>query len=108
MATPKFNIKSRATTKYRKYKAVFGGSLDAFTDEVLKGFCETCAQIDVLNEKIAREGLVIETDKGPKENPAINTKHKLETDKARAATLLRRVLNDAGGSDDDPMGEWFE
>lgn len=109
MATKKpRTIAQRRADKFNSLKHVFGKDLDSFTREVLLGFCETCAQIDVLNERIATEGLLIETPKGMKENPAVNTKHKLEADKTRAATYLRRTLREsAANGEEDPLEEWF-
>jgi hypothetical protein len=99
-------IERLSAEKYESYAPVFGDGLDAFTNEILKGFCMTCAQIEVLNEEIAREGLVIETEKGPKENPKLNIVHKRETDKARAATYLRRVLVDNGSDEPTMADDW--
>lgn len=106
MAKLSTRIQKIADEKYGKYAPVFGDSLDAFTNEILSGFCMTCAQIEVLNEEIAEEGLVIATEKGPKENPKLNIVHKRETDKARAATYLRRVLVDNGSDEPSIADDW--
>ena len=106
MTSIQTRIEELADSKYAEYKPVFGDGLDAFTNEILRGFCMTCAQIEVLNEEIAKEGLVIETDKGPKENPKLNIVHKRETDKARAATYLRRVLVDNGSDEPSMADDW--
>lgn len=96
----------RANEKYDKYSKQFD-ELDDFTGEVLRGFCITCAQIDILNEALEKDGLLINPDgKGRKENPALNTKHKLETDKARAATYLRRVLKGNGAEEPTIADDW--
>ena len=96
----------RANEKYDKYSKQFD-ELDDFTGEVLRGFCITCAQIDILNEALEKDGLLINPDgKGRKENPALNTKHKLETDKARAATYLRRVLKGNGTEEPTIADDW--
>lgn len=96
----------RADEKYAEYSKQFD-DLDAFTAEVLRGFCITCAQIDMLNERLERDGLLVEVEgKLPKENPALNTKHKLETDKARAATHLRRVLKGNGSDEPSIADDW--
>lgn len=99
-------VEKLAAQKYEEYAPVFGDRLDAFTNEILRGFCMTCAQIEVLNEEIASEGLVVETEKGPKENPKLNIVHKRETDKARAATYLRRVLVDNGSDEPSMADDW--
>lgn len=99
-------VEKLAAKKYEEYAPVFGDGLDAFTNEILTGFCMTCAQIEVLNEEIASEGLVVETEKGPKENPKLNIVHKRETDKARAATYLRRVLVDNGSDEPSMADDW--
>lgn len=99
-------IAELAEEKYASYKPVFGEGLDAFTDEILRGFCMTCAQIDVMNAEIDDEGLVVLTEKGWKENPKLNIVHKRETDKARAATYLRRVLVDNGSDEPSMADDW--
>lgn len=99
-------IEKLASEKYEAYAPVFGDGLDAFTDEILRGFCMTCAQIEVLNEEIADEGLVMETEKGRKENPKLNIVHKRETDKARAATYLRRILVNTGSDEPSMADDW--
>ena len=96
---------ARAEEKFDLYSKQFD-DLDDFTAEVLRGFCITCAQIDMLNEEIERDGLLIEGKKGRVENPAVNVKHKLEADKARTATYLRRVLNDGGSDGPSLMDDW--
>lgn len=106
MAKTSTKVEKLAAEKYEAYAPVFGDGLDAFTNEILTGFCMTCAQIEVLNEEIADEGLVIETEKGPKENPKLNIVHKRETDKARAATYLRRVLVDNGSDEPGIADDW--
>lgn len=106
MTSTQTRIEELAAEKYEKYAPVFGGGLDAFTDEILKGFCMTCAQIEALNEEIAVDGLVIMTEKGLKENPKLNIVHKRETDKARAATYLRRVLVDNGSDEPSMADDW--
>lgn len=96
----------RANGKYERYSKQFD-DLDDFTGEVLRGFCITCAQIDILNEALERDGLIIRVEgKAAKENPALNTKHKLETDKARAATYLRRVLKGNGSDEPTIADDW--
>ena len=106
MTATSTTIQRLADIKYADYSPVFGDGLDAFTNEILRGFCMTCAQIEVLNEEIAREGLVVDTEKGPKENPKLNIVHKRETDKARAATYLRRVLVDNGSDEPSMADDW--
>ena len=105
MARTQTKIERLADRRYSEYAPVFN-NLDKFTDEILRGFRMTCAQIEVLNVEIAREGLVIETGKGPKENPKLNIVHKRETDKARAATYLRRVLVDNGSDEPSMADDW--
>ena len=96
----------RATEKFDKYSKQFD-DLDDFTAEVLWGFCVTCAQIDMLNEVLEEDGIIVPDKKhGSKENPALNTKHKLETDKARAATYLRRVLKSNGSDEPSIADDW--
>ena len=106
MANTSTKIQELADSKYEDYAPVFGDGLDAFTNEILRGFCMTCAQIEVLNDEIASEGLVLFTEKGPKENPKLNIVHKRETDKARAATYLRRVLADNGSDEPSIADDW--
>lgn len=97
---------ARAQDKFARYAEQFD-SLDAFTSEVLMGFCITCAQIDILNELLEKEGLVIPDPKhGSKEHPALNTKHKLEIDKARGATHLRRILVGNGSDEPSIADDW--
>lgn len=67
--------------------------LDDMTASMLRSYCVTCIQVDEITARIKKEGYFIDTPKGPKENPAINTLHKLNSDKARYFTPLKRFLN---------------
>ena len=96
----------RAQDKFDRYSKQFD-SLDDFTAEVLMGFCITCAQIDMLNEVLEKEGIIVPDAKhGSKEHPALNTKHKLEIDKARGATHLRRILVGNGSDEPSIADDW--
>ena len=100
------SIGQAAEEKYSLYSKQFD-NLDDCTGEVLRGFCATCAQVDALNAQIEREGLLVENAKGNLvEHPAVNVKHKLEADKARAATYLRRALNENGSDGPSLMDDW--
>ena len=67
--------------------------LDDMTASMLRSYCVTCIQVDEITARIKKEGYFIDTPKGKKENPAINTLHKLNSDKARYFTPLKRFLN---------------
>lgn len=83
--------------------------LDELTASMLKSYCVTCVQIDEITARIKREGYFVDSGKGPKENPAINTLHKLNSDKARYFTPLKRFLNkQTEGAADAQMAAFME
>ncbi len=86
---------------------------DEPTKSMLRTYCVVCAQIDELNEAIMAQGYMVDDGKGGmKENPAVNTVHKLNADKARYYAPLKRALREQEGaceddkyaSDDEFMG----
>lgn len=79
----------------KRYDAMAGqfSSLDEMTADMLMSYCTICVQIDDLNSRIESDGYFISTDKGLKENPAVNTVHKLNADKARYFAPLKRYLS---------------
>lgn len=82
----------KVSERYEKCSAAFT-SLDELTADMLRTYCLVCVQIDDLNETIAKEGYMVETEKGLKENPYVNTVHKLNADKARYFAPLKRALS---------------
>lgn len=106
-------IKERADELYKVMLADFGDKpLDDATDSMLRSYTLTTAQCDMLNEQILRDGTMIRTQKGVVEHPAVGTLHKLNADKARFYTPIKRELNkrekeavgDTFASDDEFMG----
>lgn len=88
--------------------AVAFTELDDMTSSMLRSYCVICAQIDDLNERIEDEGYFVDTPKGPKENPAVNTVHKLNADKARYFAPLKRYLaKDREGALDKAMEDFM-
>lgn len=88
------------------------GEIDSPTQKMLYSYCLTCCQLDDLNKQLIEEGLIIEINGKQKENPAVATIHKLNSDKARYYTPLKRVLDkkevktadDMFDADDEFMG----
>ena len=88
------------------------GDVDEPTKKMLFSYCLTCCQLDNLNKQLASEGLLIEVNGKMKEHPAVATIHKLNSDKARYYTPLKRVLDkrevknadELFGADDEFMG----
>ncbi len=86
------NIEENAQALYEKMKPEFG-DIDQPTDSMLKSYTLICAQVDNLNARLAREGFTVSDGKTKRENPIVGTLHKLNADKARYYTPLKRVLN---------------
>lgn len=61
-------------------------------------YCWFAVTCDDLQKKIDREGVLIETEKGPKENPAVGVLHKMSARKheyfSKIQTAQRRVTDD--------------
>lgn len=94
----------RVTKRYESMREEFD-KLDAMSASMLRSYCVVCEQIDDLNSRIKTEGYFVDTDKGPKENPAVNTVHKLNADKARYFAPLKRVLVRQEAADDAAAAE---
>lgn len=85
---------ARVQARYDAMFAKFNQDLDDMTKDMLITYCIICVQIDDINEVIQREGYFIEDIKGKVvENPAVNTVHKLNADKARYFAPLKRHLS---------------
>lgn len=105
------SVKTAAAEYYERMLPEFG-EIDEPTRSVLHSYALTCCQIDEVNRRLTKEGLLIETERGTRENPAVSTLHKLNADKARYYTPLKRVLDrhrseaeeNAYGQDDEFMG----
>lgn len=106
--------KSVKTLAYEYYEQMLPefGEIDEPTRSVLYSYALTCCQIDDVNKTLFKEGMLIKTERGAKENPAVMTLHKLNADKARYYAPLKRVLDkkraeaadNACAVDDDFMG----
>lgn len=72
------------------------------TEDMLQMYWWFAVQLDDLKTKVEEEGAVIETEKGPKENVAINVIHKMSTKKSEYYTKVMRVL---GSGAKDKMDE---
>ena len=81
--------------------------LDEPTKSMLRTYCVVCAQVDELNDRVQREGYMVEDTRhgGLRENPCVNTVHKLNADKARYFAPLKRVLREQAGAEDDERFE---
>lgn len=97
--------------RYEAMLPEFGKKIDEPTREMLRSYCTLCVQVDELNARIEREGYMIEVGGQLKENPCVNTVHKLNADKARYFAPLKRVMRelesdstDRFADDDDFMG----
>ena len=86
------NIEEKADELYEKMKPDFG-EIDQPTDSMLRSYALICAQVDNLNARLAREGFMVSDGDKKRENPVVGTLHKLNADKARYYTPLKRVLN---------------
>lgn len=93
----------KVAERYERHRAAFG-ELDDMTADMLMTYCTVCVQIDELNERIKEEGYLVVDERGKlRENIAVNTVHKLNSDKARYFTPLKRALTkqaDAAAQDD--------
>lgn len=79
---------------YNSYVSAFAEDSEGITLSMLKTYCIVCAQINELNARIKKEGYMIRDEAGKlKENPVVNTVHKLNADKARYYAPLKRILN---------------
>lgn len=106
MANLKFETK--VDRLYDSMRKAFS-ELDELTASMLRSYCVTCIQVDEITARIKDEGYFIDTPKGKKENPAINTLHKLNSDKARYFTPLKRFLNkQTEGAVDAKMAAFME
>lgn len=81
---------------YDKAAPAFGDSLDEPTRSMLKSYCLISVQVDELNERIEKEGYLVDEGKGARENPLVNIVHKMNADKARYFAPLKRVLREEG------------
>lgn len=85
-------FEARVNERYDKMFAKFS-DLDAMTQDMLRTYCITCVQIDDLNDMVQEKGYFIADSKDRMvENPAVNTLHKLNADKARYFAPLKRHL----------------
>lgn len=89
------SIKTLAREYYEQMLPEFG-EIDEATRSILYSYALTSCQVDDLNKRISREGLLIQGERGIMENPAVGTLHKLNADKARYYTPLKRVLDKKG------------
>lgn len=89
------SIKTLAREYYEQMLPEFG-EIDEATRSILYSYALTCCQVDDLNKRISKEGLLVQGERGIMENPAVGTLHKLNADKARYYTPLKRVLDKKG------------
>lgn len=79
---------------------------DEPTKSMLRTYCVVCVQINDLNDEIMSQGYMVDDGKGgKKENPAVNTVHKLNADKARYYAPLKRALREQEGAEEDDRFE---
>ena len=72
------------------------------TAEMLHQFCWCCVMIRDLEHAVQEEGLIVLTDKGKRENPAIGTMHKLTNQKA---ALYSKVVREVGSRQPEAVDE---
>lgn len=82
----------RVDARFKRLSALFK-DMDELTADNLLSYCVVCEQLDDANDLVQREGYFVMLGNHQKENPAIGTAHKLNSDKMRYATWLKRVLN---------------
>lgn len=103
-----YSFDTKVKMLYESMSKAFS-ELDEMTASMLRSYCVTCIQVDEITARIKKEGYFVDTPKGKKENPAINTLHKLNSDKARYFTPLKRFLNkQTEGAADEAMASWME
>lgn len=96
------DFNERADRRYTTLAALFTG-LDELTADLLWSYCVVSEQVDDLNARIEKEGYFVRTEKGLKENPVVNTVHKLNADKARFFAPLKRSLSKQAVSTEDDL-----
>lgn len=107
MARPAYHkqevFNERVDTRYKDFAKLFN-DMDELTADNLRSYCVVCEQLDDVNQQIQNTGYFVSLGDHKKENPAIGTAHKLNSDKLRYATWLKRVLNkqeEAAASDEE-------
>lgn len=66
--------------------------LDDTSKEVLSAYCKTVVLYNEAVDDLAREGIIVETEKGPKENPLLGAVHKLSNEVKGLYVPLKRIL----------------
>ncbi len=72
------------------------------TAEMLHQFCWCCVKIRDLEHAVEEEGLIVVTDRGARENPAVGTMHKLTNQKA---ALYSKVVREVGARQPEAVDE---
>ena len=70
-------------------------------EDMLKSYAWFSRKMDMMTDMVDREGAIVETEKGPKEHPAVSTIHKLSQRKADYFTRLMRLMPDGPDPDDE-------
>lgn len=101
-------FEARVNERYDKMFAKFT-DLDAMTQDMLRTYCITCVQIDDLNDMVQEKGyFIVDSKDRMAENPAVNTLHKLNADKARYfAPLKRHLTKQVDEEAEDDMDEFL-
>lgn len=107
---PKYTVQTRVD----KMMAGIVPSLDGMDEmhrelavDMLKTFCWFSVHLSDLQKQVDKEGPIVETQKGPRENPAIGTIHKLSQRKSDYYTKLMRSLPEEGKDAVDAMTEFL-
>ena len=107
---PKLTVQSRVSKMMAGITPSLEGMDEAhreLAEDMLKTFCWFSVHLDDLQKKVDKEGPVVETQKGPRENPAIGTIHKLSQRTSDYYTKLMRSLPDEGKEAVDAMTEFL-
>ena len=70
-------------------------------EDMLKSYTWFSHKIDALTVTVDEEGAIIDTEKGPKEHPAVQIIHKLSQRKADYFTKLMRLMPEGPDADDE-------
>lgn len=91
---------------YRQLKPCLDG-LDGvereLTDDMLKTFCWYTVKVDELSKRVEAEGVVVETPRGPRPNPANNALHQYTQRKADYYSRILKAVSKAGVASTDRL-----
>lgn len=66
--------------------------LDDTSKEVLVAYCKTLVLYNEAVDDLAAEGVIVDTEKGPRENPLLGAVHKLSNEVKGLYVPLKRIL----------------